>query len=186
MDAKRKENISKFLSLILRHKPDTVGLKLDENGWTDVVNLIEACARQGRGFTLEELLEVVETNDKKRFVFDETGERIRASQGHSIVVDVGFDKQVPPATLYHGTAERNLAPIMATGLQKMKRHHVHLSADTGTAKNVGIRYGKPVVLKVDTVGMIEEGFEFYISANGVWLVDTVPVKFLTLHDIPEK
>lgn len=176
-----KQNLvktSKFLSLILRHRPEDVGLTLDENGWVNVAALIKACANSGKPFTIGELREIVETNDKKRFVFDETGERIRASQGHSLDVDLEFEKKTPPDVLYHGTAERNVGAIRTGGLEKMMRHHVHLSTDTETAQRVGMRYGKPVIFIVDTRAMINAGFEFYVSANGVWLVDSVPPEFL--------
>jgi putative RNA 2'-phosphotransferase len=171
MSKQNRVKISKFLSLILRHKPEEVGLTLDDNGWVNVTDLIKACADAGKSFTLSELQEVVETNDKKRFVFDVTGEKIRASQGHSVEVDLEFGKKTPPGILYHGTAERNVGEIMAGGLKKMKRHHVHLSAETETARTVGKRYGQPVIFKIDTFAMMNEGFEFYVSANGVWLVD---------------
>jgi putative RNA 2'-phosphotransferase len=178
MDEKRKTQISKFLSLVLRHKPEVVGLKLEEGGWIPVESLIEACKNHGKRFTLAELHETVETNDKKRFTFDERGQKIRATQGHSVAVEIGFEERVPPAVLYHGTAERNLESILENGLKKMARHHVHLSADTETARAVGARYGKPVILLVDAGRMFDKGFKFYVSANGVWLVDAVPPEFL--------
>ncbi len=178
MNEKRKTHISKFLSLILRHKPEKVGLQLDENGWANVAELVEKSAQAGNKFTFEELAEVVETNDKRRFAFDETNTKIRASQGHSLNVDVGFEEKLPPEILYHGTAERNVKAILEKGLQKMARHHVHLSADTETARIVGTRYGKPVIFKIETGAMLTENFKFYVSANGVWLVEEVPPKFL--------
>ena len=178
MDEKRRTKISKFLSLVLRHKPEEIGLTLEENGWIPVKKLIGACADYGKKFSLAELREVVETNDKKRFSFDESGTKIRANQGHSVGVELEFEETAPPATLYHGTAEKNLGVIFAEGLKKMARHHVHLSADTDTAHKVGARYGKPVILEIDTAKMLEEGFKFYVSANGVWLVDAVPRQFL--------
>lgn len=178
MDEKRKTKISKFLSLLLRHKPEEIGLILDENGWANVADLIEKSANVGKEFTFAEIEEVVATNDKKRFVFDESKTKIRASQGHSIKVEIGFEEKIPPDILYHGTAERNIESILEKGLQKMQRHHVHLSADRETARNVGIRYGKPVIFKIDTVSMLGENFKFYVSANEVWLVDEVQPKFL--------
>jgi putative RNA 2'-phosphotransferase len=180
MDEKRKTRISKFLSLVLRHKPETVGLRLEENGWVEVDKLLAACAAAGNDFTCEELAEVVETNDKKRFAFDEARTKIRASQGHSLKVEIEFEKTVPPRALYHGTAERNVSTIVTEGLKKMSRHHVHLSIDAATARKVGERYGKPVIFEIDTAAMIEEGFEFFVSANGVWLVEHVPPKFLKI------
>ncbi len=182
MDENRKKKISKFLSLILRHQPEVVGLSLEENGWVSVEKLIKACADDGKSFSLVELQEVVETNDKKRFAFDETGKKIRASQGHSVEVEIEFEKKLPPEILYHGTAEKNVGVILAEGLKKMSRHHVHLSAETETAEKVGRRYGKPVIFQVETTAMLAEDFEFYVSANGVWLVESIPPKFLSLKE----
>jgi putative RNA 2'-phosphotransferase len=180
MNETHKKKISKFLSLILRHQPEVVGLTLEENGWISVEKLLKACTDYGKSFTPAELKEVVETNDKKRFSFNETGKKIRANQGHSLEVEIEFEKRTPPEILYHGTAEKNVGVIFAEGLKKMSRHHVHLSSDTETAKKVGMRYGKPVIFQVDTKAMLTEGFEFYVSANGVWLVETVPPKFLKI------
>ncbi len=172
MNEQRKTRISKFLSLILRHKPETIGLVLDEKGWANVADLLEKSATAGNHFTPEELTEVVATNDKKRLSFDELKTKIRASQGHSIAVDVGFEERIPPV-LYHGTAERNLDLILEKGLEKRARHHVHLSSDTETARTVGTRYGKPVILQIDAAQMSAQGIKFYVSANEVWLVDAV-------------
>ena len=182
MDEKRKTKISKFLSLVLRHKPEEIGLALEDGGWVSVRKLIAACDAYGKKFTLSELQEVVATNDKKRFSFDEKGAKIRANQGHSVEVEIGFEEREPPEILYHGTAERNLGVIFAEGLKKMSRHHVHLSADTETARKVGARYGKPVILKVDTAKMRERGAKFYVSANGVWLADAVAAEFLEVYE----
>lgn len=178
MNEKSLTKISKFLSLVLRHQPEAVGLTLEENGWVKVSDLIAACAENGRTFTLEELRQVVETNDKQRFAFDETGEKIRANQGHSAAVEIEFETRIPPEILYHGTAEKNVGLIFETGLQKMNRHHVHLSDNLETARKVGSRHGKPVIFEVDTRTMLENSFKFYVSANGVWLVDNVPPQFL--------
>jgi putative RNA 2'-phosphotransferase len=186
MDEKRKIKISKFLSLVLRHKPEEIGLTLDENGWANVADLLEKSTTAGNNFTFEELEETVATNDKKRFAFDETQTKIRASQGHSLKVDIGFEEKTPPAILYHGTAERNVKAILENGLKKMARHHVHLSSETETARSVGTRYGKPVIFKIDTISMLAENFKFYISANGVWLVTEVPPKFLDRKQFAEK
>jgi putative RNA 2'-phosphotransferase len=182
VDEKRKKKISKFLSLILRHEPETVGLRLEENGWVPVDKLIKACGDFGRPFTLTELREVVETNDKKRFSFNASGQKIRASQGHSVEVEIEFEKRVPPLVLYHGTAEKNVGLIFAEGLKKMSRHHVHLSADPETARRVGMRYGKPVILRIDTEAMLLENHEFFVSANNVWLTEKVPPNFIKLID----
>lgn len=182
MNEKRKTRISKFLSLVLRHKPETIGLVLDKNGWASVEDLLEKSAQKGNAFSRIELEEVVAANDKKRFAFDENRTKIRASQGHSIAVEIGFEEKTPPAILYHGTAERNVELILKNGLKKMNRHHVHLSADTETARKVGIRYGKPVIFRIDTEKMLAENFKFYVSANGVWLAEEVPPRFLEIYE----
>jgi putative RNA 2'-phosphotransferase len=170
--------ISKFLSLVLRHRPEKIGLELDESGWASVAQLIEASRGNGVEFTLEELQNVVASNDKKRFSLSEDGLWIRANQGHSIKVELGYAPTVPPEILYHGTAERFLASIKRQGLIKGRRHHVHLSADVDTATRVGRRHGSPVVLRVEAGLMSLDGFVFYLSANGVWLTEHVPVKYL--------
>ena len=176
---------SKFLSLILRHEPAKFGVALDEAGWADVEGLLQACRRHGRDIDRALLQQIVATNDKKRFSFDETGTRIRANQGHSVEVELGYAPAVPPALLYHGTATRFVAAIRAEGLKKMARHHVHLSADEATARAVGQRHGKPAVLVIDAGAMVSDGFSFFPSANGVWLVDHVPATFIVFprgHD----
>ena len=180
MNEKRRTRISKFLSLILRHKPEAVGLTLDSNGWIEVETLLEACAANRNAFTRAELEEVVATNDKKRFAFDENKAKIRASQGHSIAVEIEFEEKNPPEILYHGTAERNIKTIQEKGLLKMRRHHVHLSSDIETALKVGKRYGKPIVLKVKAEEMANENYKFFVSANGVWLTEKVPPQFLEI------
>lgn len=182
MDEKRKTKVSKFLSLILRHKPEEIGLILDDNGWANVAKLRKACADYGKPFTFAELEEVVETNDKKRFSFDETKTKIRANQGHSLEVEIEFERKMPPESLYHGTAEKNVGAIFANGLQKMNRHHVHLSADTETARKVGARHGKPIIFEIKTAAMLAEDFEFFVSANGVWLITEVPAKYLEIYE----
>jgi putative RNA 2'-phosphotransferase len=180
MDEKRKTRISKFLSLILRHKPETVGLTLDSKGWVEIETLLAACAKNGNAFSRNELEEVVATNDKKRFSFDETKTKIRASQGHSITVEIEFEERNPPPILYHGTAEKNLDSILKKGLEKRGRHHVHLSSEIETARAVGTRYGKPVILEIDAAQMSAQGIKFYVSANEVWLVDEVAPQFLKI------
>ena len=182
MNEKRHKQISKFLSLILRHQPEKAGLKLDKNGWATVDELIAGCRKNNFTFTLEELKIVVADNDKQRFSFDETGTKIRANQGHSVPVEIEFERKTPPAVLYHGTAEKNISAILENGLTKMSRHHVHLSDDVQTARKVGMRYGKPVIFKVDTAKMLADGFEFLISANGIWLIENVPPQFLRLNE----
>lgn len=173
---------SKFLSLILRHEPAKFGLNLDEAGWTEVEALLAACRRHGRAFDRALLEQIVATNDKKRFSFDETGTRIRANQGHSVDVDLGYEAASPPALLYHGTATRFVASIRAEGLKKMARHHVHLSGDETTAHAVGQRHGKPAVLAIDAAAMAGAGFAFFISTNKVWLVEHVPAAFIRFPD----
>jgi putative RNA 2'-phosphotransferase len=176
-----KENIriSKFLSLVLRHQPETINIQLDANGWTDIDFLLEKMNEHGFVINKDILRHVVETNSKKRFALSEDGRKIRASQGHSVEVELGYQPQKPPAILYHGTAETSIASIFKTGLEKRSRHHVHLSAEEATAINVGQRYGKPVVLKVHAEEMVQAGFQFYLSENGVWLTDHVPVNYIS-------
>ncbi len=143
-----------------------------------VTDLLAACAEHGQPISLETLRRVVRENDKRRFSFDETGERIRANQGHSAEVELTFEAVIPPARLYHGTATRFLADILQTGLRRMKRHHVHLSPDLETASKVGVRHGSLALLEVDAQAMSEAGHVFYRSENGVWLADEIPPRFL--------
>lgn len=178
MTSNQTTRASKFLSLVLRHEPEVVGVTLGEGGWVGVEELLAGCATAGRAMTRDELDHVVSTNAKRRFEFSEDGLRIRASQGHSVEVDLQYKAQVPPEVLYHGTATRFLESIRAEGLRKMQRHHVHLSAETRTTMEVGARHGKPVLLTIRAAAMHEAGFTFYRSTNGVWLVDTVPVEFI--------
>ena len=179
MNEKQRTQTSKFLSLVLRHEPGKIGLELDGAGWADVEALLAACRRHGRPIERAELEEIVATNEKKRFAFSEEGRRIRASQGHSIEVSLGYAPQTPPPRLFHGTATRFVESIRAQGLQKMERHHVHLSAEEATARNVGQRYGKPVILVVNAGAMLGAGHTFFVSENGVWLTERVPVEFIT-------
>ena len=172
------ERISRFLSFVLRHRPDRIRIVLDRQGWVSVDELLVVCARHGRRISREELEAAVAANDKKRFAFSADGLRIRASQGHTVEVDLGYDPLDPPELLYHGTAERNLKSIRRNGLQKGRRHHVHLSSDWETARYVGSRYGTPVVLEVRAGEMAESGLKFYRSDNGVWLTDSVPAAFI--------
>lgn len=176
----RITSASKFLSLVLRHEPGRIGLRLEEGGWVPVAQLLECCANAGRRITPALLQEIVHTNDKKRFSFSEDGLRIRANQGHSITVDLGLAAQEPPGVLYHGTASRFLEVILAQGLQRRSRHHVHLTDQHATAVAVGQRHGKPVVLQVDARRMHAEGHMFYRSDNGVWLTDQVDACYLQL------
>lgn len=178
MDDKRKIRVSKFLSKHLRHSPEELGLTLEPGGWVAIDALLAGAGAAGFRFTRDELDEVVRTNDKQRFAIDETGTKIRANQGHSTEVDLQLEPATPPAELYHGTADRNLTDIFRDGLAKMARHHVHLSADPKTATKVGQRHGRSVVLVIDTARMLADGHTFYLSANGVWLVDCVPPQYL--------
>lgn len=180
--ADSRKRISKFLSLVLRHQPDVIGLKLDEQGWARVDELIERVNHSGEVLTREELDIIVAENDKKRFIFSDDGLRIRANQGHSIAVDLQLKEAVPPEWLYHGTAVRFLDSIREQGLVKGQRQQVHLSADAHTAKNVGSRHGKPVVLTVKAGDMHRDGLLFYQSENGVWLMDHVPPVYLLNED----
>lgn len=175
---KEEKRISKFLSFVLRHKPDHIGIELDENGWTDVQALIEKANQSGITLNFEMLKHIVDTNSKKRFAFSDNFDKIRANQGHSVDVELGYKAQKPPDILYHGTGQQYLESILANGLIRQSRHHVHLSVDVATAKNVGQRHGKPVVLEVHAGAMNAKGFEFFVSENGVWLTETVPVQFL--------
>lgn len=171
---------SKRLSYVLRHHPESIGIALDAAGWVAVDDLLAALAAHGLRLTRAELDEVVASNDKRRFAVDATGTRIRASQGHSVAVDLGYEPAVPPAELFHGTVDRVLPAILAEGLRPGRRHAVHLSADVATARTVGGRRGRPVVLRIDAAGLAGEGARFTRSANGVWLVAAVPPRHLTV------
>ncbi|WP_164103530.1 RNA 2'-phosphotransferase [Candidatus Laterigemmans baculatus] len=171
---------SKFLSLVLRHKPEVIGMQLDPEGWLEIDVLLAKANQHGHSLTLELLHEVVATNDKKRFSLSDDGLRIRANQGHSIAtVDLNLELASPPDVLYHGTVEAFLGRIRKHGLLKRSRNHVHLSADEITATKVGSRRGKPIVLAVAAARMHAAGHEFYLSANGVWLTEAVPAEYLT-------
>jgi putative RNA 2'-phosphotransferase len=181
MDRKRLVRISKYLALHLRHQPERLGLELEPGGWVEVDVLLDACARDGFPLTRDELAEVVRENDKQRFSFDETGTRIRANQGHSTEVDLQLEPATPPDVLYHGTATQTLEDVLREGAKRMSRHHVHLSRTPEEARKVGARHGKPVVLVVDAATMHRDGFLFYQAANGVWLTDHVPARYLRPH-----
>ena len=173
---KTDEKLSKELSYILRHRPDSVGISLDSAGWCIIEDLLEQMNAHGTSIDRATLNRIVENDHKGRYTID--GTKIRANQGHSIKVDLGYKTKKPPAVLYHGTVSQFLDLIMKDGLKKMKRHHVHLSADEATAKIVGSRRGKPVILLVDSAQMEKDGYEFFLSDNGVWLTDAVPAKYL--------
>jgi putative RNA 2'-phosphotransferase len=176
---KRLITVSKYLAKHLRHAPHELGLELQPGGWLPVDDLLAAAEKNGFPITYDELVECVETNDKQRFAFDVSGELIRANQGHSVEVDLQLEEREPPETLYHGTVERFLPSILEEGLVRGKRHHVHLSKDVETARKVGSRRGKPVILTVDAGRMQRDGRKFYRSANGVWLTNSVPPAYLT-------
>ncbi|UYZ64083.1 RNA 2'-phosphotransferase [Hymenobacter weizhouensis] len=172
--------LSKFLSKHLRHAPQALGLTLELGGWVGVEELLAAANRAGVTLDRAMLDEVVASNDKQRFAFDADGTQIRAQQGHSVAVELDLAPAVPPAVLYHGTVATVLSAIQREGLQPMRRHHVHLSADEATARRVGSRRGQPVVLTVDAAGLHAAGGVFYQSGNGVWLTEHVPPAFLQL------
>lgn len=176
---KQLKHISKFMSLVLRHRPEAIGLQLDENGWASVQELLTKMNANGTTVDMATLAMAVETNDKKRFAFNEDKTMIRANQGHSIEVELNLKAAIPPDTLYHGTAERFVESILKEGLTKQQRRHVHLSWQKETAKAVGSRHGKPVILMINAKAMIQNGHTFYLSDNNVWLVDAVPVKYIT-------
>jgi putative RNA 2'-phosphotransferase len=175
-DDRRAVKVSKYLSKHLRHRPDRIGITLDEAGWVEIDTLIAAAAAHGFRFSRQELDHAVATNDKRRFAVE--GSRIRASQGHTVDVDLGLPEAVPPPYLYHGTVARALDAIRAEGLRPMNRHDVHLSPDRETATRVGARRGRPVVLSVDAGAMHRDGHVFRVSANEVWLTGAVPPRYL--------
>jgi putative RNA 2'-phosphotransferase len=169
---------SKFLSFVLRHRPDSIGLTLAQGGWVSIEALLKAALDHGKVISRETLDEVVYTNDKQRFSFSPDGLNIRANQGHSVDVDLGLPIQEPPAIPYHGTATRFLPAIRAEGLNRRTRQHVHLSPTIDAAQRVGMRHGKPVVLKINAARMNMDGLLFHLSANGVWLTEHVPPIYL--------
>lgn len=170
--------ISKHLSYVLRHAPQSIGISLDEAGWVPVALLLERSARHGTSISRATLEEVVATSDKQRFALSDDGERIRANQGHTVAVDLAYTESVPPPTLFHGTPQKTVPLVREGGLRKMSRHHVHLSADRDTATRVASRRGKPAILVVDTARMHAAGRAFYVTPNGVWLTDEVPVEYI--------
>jgi putative RNA 2'-phosphotransferase len=174
--------VSKRLSYVLRHQPASIGIDLDAAGWVDVDQLLGALAVHGLRLTRAELDAVVAGNDKQRFGFDPTGTRIRASQGHSVPVDLGYAAATPPAELFHGTVDRFVPAILAEGLRPGRRHAVHLSSDVAAARTVGRRRGRAVVLRVDAARLAADGTPFARSANGIWLVDAVPPAYLSITD----
>ncbi|MEU5988576.1 RNA 2'-phosphotransferase [Spirillospora sp. NPDC047418] len=176
MDERRVVKISKYLARHLRHRPERIGLALSPEGWADVTELLAAASRHGFALTRSELEHVVDVNDKKRYEMD--GNRIRAVQGHSVPVELDLPPVDPPELLYHGTVRHSVASILREGLLPMGRHAVHLSPDRETARRVGARRGRPVVLTVASGRMAADGHEFRVSANGVWLAGSVPPEYL--------
>ena len=172
------KNISRFMSLVLRHKPEEIGIRLDEQGWVPLDELMEGLRRKGMTVDKALILQIVATNDKQRFALSEDQTRIRASQGHSLEVDLGLEPVAPPEILYHGTTSRFLENILQTGLKKQNRQYVHLSIHTDTAQAVGSRHGKPVILAIDAGSMHRDGFSFYLSENKVWLTLHVPPQYI--------
>ncbi|MEM9341006.1 MAG: RNA 2'-phosphotransferase [Bacteroidota bacterium] len=175
------KKISKLMSYALRHQPEALGLELDDEGWVATHQLISGLNKKIPEINLTMLEEVVRTNDKKRFAFSGDQTKIRASQGHSIAVDLHLIKKEPPQVLYHGTVSKSLDKIKKEGLHKMSRQHVHLSSNIATAKNVGGRRGQPVILMINASQMHRNGIAFYQSENGVWLTDHVPPGYLQDH-----
>ncbi|MGI4885475.1 MAG: RNA 2'-phosphotransferase [Janthinobacterium lividum] len=178
LSEKETIRISKFLSLVLRHEPAQIGIVLNEQGWTDVAALLTQLGAHGHLLSFEQLAHIVETSPKQRFKFNDGRTQIRASQGHSVAVELGYAPATPPDTLYHGTAARYQAVIQREGLQKMARHHVHLSAGAATARTVGSRHGQPVIFAVAAGELHRAGALFYQADNGVWLTDEVPAVYL--------
>lgn len=177
---KRTKNTSKFISLILRHKPEIIGISLDEHGWADVDALIDGVnLTDGHSLDIDLLEEIVRTDEKQRYSFNDDHTLIRANQGHSIPVDVELEEKIPPDTLWHGTGKKYVPSIDVQGLIPKSRLYVHLSSDIDTARKVGSRHGKPVIYQIDCRQMGKDGFTFFLSANKVWLTKEVPARYLT-------
>jgi putative RNA 2'-phosphotransferase len=176
---KTKDSI--FLSLVLRHKPDLVGIKIEDGGWVEVKSLLAKCEEFGRNISFEVLKEIVETDLKQRYSFKDDFQYIRANQGHSIDVDMQFRPTLPPLTLFHGTAEKNIEPIKKLGILRGERQFVHMTKDLNVAKASGARHGDPAVLKVDSSRMMNDGYDFYCSENNVWLTEHVPYKYVEIE-----
>lgn len=179
---KKLVRISKFLSFVLRHKPESINLTLDKQGWAEVDALIDLASKQGTNINFPILEQIVAHDDKQRFSFNQDKSKIRANQGHSINVDLSLKPQTPPEYLFHGTATRFIESISQQGLLKRSRQYVHLSANEATAISVGQRYGKPVLLKIQAQKMQEAGYSFFLSDNGVWLTNSVPKEFIDFSD----
>ncbi|MBO7344550.1 MAG: RNA 2'-phosphotransferase [Clostridia bacterium] len=174
----KSNSISKFICLILRHKPNTIGITLDQNGWVNTQELLNGLNAAGKKVDIEQLINIVNTDNKRRFSFNSDKSKIRANQGHSIPVNLGLLELVPPTILYHGTSEKFIESIKQNGIQKRSRQYVHLSSNIETAVAVGKRHGNPIVLKINTEQMFLDGYKFYLSENGVWLTDNVPYQYV--------
>lgn len=173
------KELSKFLSYILRHEPESIKLSLDTEGWANISELIELANLSGQSITREQVLEVVASSDKKRFTLSIDQTQIRAAQGHSLkTVDINFNELQPPATLLHGTASKNIDAIKQKGLIAGERQYVHLTENSDTAKATGTRYGKPIVLTIDSLNMYQKGFKFFLSDNDVWLTEQMPIEYI--------
>lgn len=177
--SKDLDKISRFLSYVLRHKPESIGITLDSNGWVRIDVLIRQAKKHRMYLSQDLITEIVRTNDKKRFTLSEDNLKIRAAQGHSTnQVNIAYIEKIPPEHLYHGTATHFLDSIFQQGLIAGKRHYVHISYDEKTAVTVGKRHGKPIVLRINALAMYQQGFKFYLADNGVWLTNNVPSQFL--------
>jgi len=177
---KEQTTVSKLMSLALRHKPEKLGILLDQHGWAETNELINGINNKGYSVMLDDLEVIVKSNDKQRFKFNDDFTKIRANQGHSIAVNVELTESMPPDILYHGTSLRNLESIQTNGILSQSRLHVHLSDNKETAKQVGSRHGKPIILVIDTKQMHADNLKFYLSENGVWLTDNIPSQYITL------
>ncbi|MFK7766337.1 MAG: RNA 2'-phosphotransferase [Mariniblastus sp.] len=182
MTEKQIKSTSKFLSLVLRHQPDLINITLTESGWVAVDRLLQHMGQHGKKLTIEQLAHVVETNDKQRFEFSDDRKEIRARQGHSVSVELGYKPTEPPNILYHGTPKDVVSKIQTSGLKKQKRHDVHLHQNTDTASEAGGRRGKPVLLMIQSKKMFDDGFEFFVTENKVWLTDNVPPEYINFPE----
>lgn len=171
---------SKFISFVLRHKPEVIGITLSKSGWVNVNTLLEQLNKHKNPITLTELYDIVNTNNKKRFEFSDDKTQIRATQGHTVKVDLDLPVSIPPDILYHGSVEKYMKSINENGLTKQKRHAVHLSSEISTAVDVAKRRGVPVLLIVDSKQMVKDGYKFYLTKNNVWLTDNIPTKYITI------
>ena len=174
----KNNSLNKFICLILRHNPSLIGITLDQNGWADTQKLLNGLNMAGKKINMEQLIAIVNTDNKNRFSFNFDKSKIRANHGHSLSVDLDLTESVPPDLLYHGTSEKFIDSIKQNGIQKRTRQHVHLSTDIEKAIAVGKRHGNPVVLIINTKQMFLDGYKFYLSENGVWLTDSVPYQYV--------